>query len=242
MTVDGNSSLTKSSSLLSSSIVIMATLIPQFLLPRGYSPIARLSLPLSKPCPRLLPCRYASTSIPEPRTIRLEKPAKFNPPSHGKRLKASLPRHFGPQLTQQQKVEQAKKKYPRMMPPPGTFMFWFLTSRGLHMFISLVRKFFTCYYDLLLFLAGVMLTAIPIRARWSSLLHSPPMRIGNAPLFSAHNFRRLPPSYHIPLRPLAKLTKYGAWMSLAEARRRRQSGGRMWRMCKSGVHIGGRMG
>ncbi|KAF6230405.1 hypothetical protein HO133_004747 [Letharia lupina] len=67
----------------------------------------------------------------------LEKPTKFNPPSHGKRLKQQIPRHYGPQLTGEQRNEQQTKKYPNMMPAPGTFMHWFLTSRGIHTFISL---------------------------------------------------------------------------------------------------------
>ncbi len=85
---------------------------------------------------RLPTFRHASASAPK--TIRLEKPTKFVPPSHGKRLKQQILRHYGPQLTQTQKAEQATKKYPNMMPPPGTFMFWFLTSRGIHTFISMV--------------------------------------------------------------------------------------------------------
>lgn len=87
--------------------------------------------------PNSLPSRcYASTNTPK--TIRLEKPEKFVPPSHGRRLKQQIPRHYGPQLTQTQKTEQATKKYPHMMPPPGSWMFWFLTSKGIHTFISLV--------------------------------------------------------------------------------------------------------
>lgn len=85
---------------------------------------------------RVLPiCRNASATSSKPRV--LEKPTKFNPPSHGKRLKQQIPRQYGPQLTVEQKTEQESKKYPNMMPAPGTFMYWFLTSRGIHTFISL---------------------------------------------------------------------------------------------------------
>ena len=119
----------------------MAATIPRFLLPRGPSPVAlrprsvlRLPLPVRHPLPN---CRHASASASKPRV--LEKPTKFNPPSHGKRLKQQIPRHYGPDITQAQKSEQQTKKYPNMMPPPGSFMFWFLTSRGIHMFITLVR-------------------------------------------------------------------------------------------------------
>ena len=85
---------------------------------------------------RLPSYRYVSTNTARP--IRLEKPIKFVPPSHGKRLKQQIPRHYGPELTQTQKTEQATKQYPHMMPPPGTFMFWFLTNRTIHVFITLV--------------------------------------------------------------------------------------------------------
>lgn len=122
----------------------MSSSIPRFLLPRGYTfpyHVNASALRPSRPIHQTLPaCKHASTTTPTPKVIRLEKPAKFNPPSHGKRLKQQIPRHYGPQLTQEQKVEQKTKKYPRMMPPPGTFMFWFLTSRGIHTFISLVRS------------------------------------------------------------------------------------------------------
>lgn len=121
----------------------MNALIPRFLLPRGYL-YSPSQLPNVAKAPRtarvrLPACRFASTGTPK--TIRLEKPAKFVPPSHGKRLKQQIPRHYGPELTQTQKTEQATKKYPNMMPPPGTFMFWFLTSRGIHTFITLVGLF-----------------------------------------------------------------------------------------------------
>ena len=127
----------------------MSTPIPRFLLPRGYMlPYAQSarSVKPSQVAHRTLPaCRNASASTSKPRV--LEKPTKFNPPSHGKRLKQQIPRQFGPQLTVEQKSEQQTKKYPKMMPPPGTFMYWFLTSRGIHTFISLVRSYLNHYFD-----------------------------------------------------------------------------------------------
>lgn len=85
---------------------------------------------------RTLPiCRNASASTSKPRI--LEKPTRFNPPSHGKRLKNQTPRQYGPQLSKEQVTKQQTKKYPNMMPAPGTFMHWFLTSRGIHTFITL---------------------------------------------------------------------------------------------------------
>lgn len=120
--------------------------IPRFLLPQGhlYTPYRPLRIIKAQRTARnpLPTCRHASASaVGTPKTIRLEKPAKFVPPSHGKRLKQQIPRHYGPRLTETQKTEQASKKYPNMMPPPGTFMFWFLTSRSIHTFITLVSPY-----------------------------------------------------------------------------------------------------
>ena len=127
----------------SSSPATMSAPVPGFLLPRGYLlPYIQLARPIKRPqvARHTLPiCRNASASTSKPRV--LEKPTKFNPPSHGKRLKQQIPRQYGPQLTGQQKTEQETKKYPNMMPPPGTFMYWFLTSRGIHTFFSLVIRY-----------------------------------------------------------------------------------------------------
>ena len=122
------------------SAIDMNVPIPRFLLPRGYIfPFAQSPNSLRPPriSFRTQPiCRNASASTSKPRV--LEKPTKFNPPSHGRRLRRQTPRQYGPQLTVEQKVEQETKKYPNMMPSPGTFMYWFLTSRGIHTFICLV--------------------------------------------------------------------------------------------------------
>ena len=119
----------------------MSATIPRFLLPRGYllssSRLPRLVKEPQIPYRTLPICRNASASTSKPRV--LEKPTRFNPPSHGKRLKQQIPRQYGPQLTGEQKTEQRTKKYPNMMPAEGTFMHWFLTSRRIHIFISLVR-------------------------------------------------------------------------------------------------------
>lgn len=121
----------------------MSAPIPRFLLPRGYALPCPISTAIRRPWysdgQRYPLCKRASTNAPPPKIIRLEQPAKFNPPSHGRRLKQQIPRHYGPALTQQQKVEQKTKKYPNMMPPEGSFMYWFLTNRGIHLTISLVR-------------------------------------------------------------------------------------------------------
>jgi len=119
----------------------MSVIRPRFLAPKGHlRPLIHCShvSGASRTAHLRVPqCRYASADA-VPKTIRLEKPAKFVPPSHGKRLKQHVPRHYGPELTQTQKTEQATKKYPNMMPSPGSFMHWFLTNRSIHSSISLV--------------------------------------------------------------------------------------------------------
>lgn len=88
----------------------------------------RLILPLN---------RSATTAPPPPKPRVLEKPERFNPPSHGSRLKR--PRQYpGPPLSQKERQAQQTRKYPHMMPAEGTWMFWFLTNRAVHLYITLV--------------------------------------------------------------------------------------------------------
>lgn len=69
----------------------------------------------------------------------LEKPDRFRPPSHPQKLRSPAPiRHYGPSLSAEERAAQRKRKYPNMMPPEGSFMFWFLTNRTIHMWIPLV--------------------------------------------------------------------------------------------------------
>ena len=122
------------------SMVTTSVSIPRFLLPRAnylLRPRTRLLPPTSNPHSALV--RHASNSQPSSsKPLVLEKPAKFNPPSHGARLPRKKPRNYGSAPTEQQKHEMKTKKYPNMMPPEGSFMHWFLTNRWLHTWISLV--------------------------------------------------------------------------------------------------------
>ncbi|KAI0396004.1 hypothetical protein F5Y17DRAFT_163393 [Xylariaceae sp. FL0594] len=102
-------------------------------------PVASASASASEPAP-------TSTSpdpTPAPRTtpakkpLVLEKPERFNPPSHGSRLPRSTPRHYGGPLTSEELKFQATKSYPGLPPPPNTWSHWFINSRGLHTFITL---------------------------------------------------------------------------------------------------------
>ena len=133
-----------------------AAVIPRFLLPRGaltthFQPQAILTFPISARR-TLLPCRHASKKSSPSKPIVLEKPTKFNPPSHGARLKSKAPRQYpGPPLSAEQLEEQKTKRYPHMMPPEGSFMHWFLTNRSIHMWITLVWLTLSCYFPHFLF-------------------------------------------------------------------------------------------
>ena len=121
------------------------TVIPHFLLPRGellFRPrVPRLSRSIykqesNKTRPQ---CRFASSKNQNPKV--LEKPLKFNPPSHPQRLVRSAPRQYpGPPLSSEQIEAQKTKQYPNMMPPDDTWMHWFLTNRKIHIYITLVRS------------------------------------------------------------------------------------------------------
>ncbi len=75
--------------------------------------------------------------------IVLEKPAKFNPPSHGARLPrktATGPasRHYGGDLSATEAQAQKTKEYPGTMAPEGTWWHYFWNSRRIHMTITVV--------------------------------------------------------------------------------------------------------
>lgn len=112
------------------------TVIPRFLLPLQ-GPLWRgVRIPLSQN----IRIRYASSADKPQKPIVLEKPARFNPPSHGSRLKRSAaPRHYGPELTTSEVAAQGKKHYPGMMAPEGSWSHWFWHSRLLHTVITMVR-------------------------------------------------------------------------------------------------------
>ncbi|KAK7416265.1 hypothetical protein QQX98_005336 [Neonectria punicea] len=118
------------------------TIIPRFLLPLQ-GPLWRgVRIPLSQN----IHIRFASSSSKSSspaKPIVLEKPARFNPPSHGSRLKRnSVPRHYGPELTDAERFAQGQKNYPGMMAPEGTWAHWFWNSRLLHTIITMGTLFF----------------------------------------------------------------------------------------------------
>ncbi|KAF4777178.1 hypothetical protein HER10_EVM0012147 [Colletotrichum scovillei] len=127
------------------------TLLPRFLLP-ALSPMWRVAATSTgRPAVTgasaalrrnaVWTIRYASskpTKAGQKGPLILEKPAKFNPPSHGARLpKNNGPKHYGGPLSGQEVRAQRTREYPGMMAPEGTWAHWFFNSRKVHLFISL---------------------------------------------------------------------------------------------------------
>lgn len=129
--------------------------IPRFLLPQS-GPVwrrANLGNRLRNPEALRLVVRYyassnaAKTGRPsqqrqKQKVIVLEKPDKFNPPSHGARLPSKNrppQQHYGGPVSGDEAAAQRKKDYPGLPPPQGTWSHWFWHSRGLHATITMVR-------------------------------------------------------------------------------------------------------
>ncbi|TQN67683.1 hypothetical protein CSHISOI_07761 [Colletotrichum shisoi] len=123
------------------------TLLPRFLLP-ALSPMWRAAAtPTARPAAAALrrtavwTIRYASskpTGAGQKGPLILQKPTKFNPPSHGSRLpKKNVPKHYGGPLSGQEARAQRTREYPGTMAPEGTWAHWFFNNRKIHLFISL---------------------------------------------------------------------------------------------------------
>jgi hypothetical protein len=81
----------------------------------------------------------SSSSKPVPKSRLLEKPTRFNPPSHPARLpRRNRQPAFTVPLSAKEKAQQKTKQYPHMMPPEGSFFHWFLTNRTIHVWITMV--------------------------------------------------------------------------------------------------------
>ncbi|KAH8601008.1 hypothetical protein B0O99DRAFT_296032 [Bisporella sp. PMI_857] len=119
----------------------LTTSIPRFLLPQR-SAIWRTRLPI--PTTSTIVVRHASTkkkSNDGSKPLVLEKPTKFNPPSHGSRIKKAPRNYPGPNLTAEEAQIRKTKRYPNMMPAEGTFMHWFIHNRSIHLYICLGTLF-----------------------------------------------------------------------------------------------------
>ncbi|TLS25357.1 hypothetical protein PpBr36_07175 [Pyricularia pennisetigena] len=134
--------------------------VRRFLLPRGTRPLRRvphhgtsLRSGLNSSAVSETPAhvRFGSTIKPPtaakpqqqqepPRHTVLEKPEKFNPPSHGARLPKkgyAPPRTYGGDLSAEQIKIQNTKDYPGMPPPQGSMAHRIIHNRRLHAFISI---------------------------------------------------------------------------------------------------------
>ncbi|KAK8086338.1 hypothetical protein PG994_001312 [Apiospora phragmitis] len=96
--------------------------------PAAPEPVAKAPPPAAAPKP--------ATANPS-KPIVLEKPEKFNPPSHGARLPRSVPKHYGGALGSEELMAQKTKEYPGLPPPPNTWSHWFINNKHIHMFITL---------------------------------------------------------------------------------------------------------
>jgi len=84
----------------------------------------------------------SSTSTkPKPRV--LEKPERFNPPSHGAQLprKNGMPRHYGGDLSKEEVLTQIRKEYPGLMAPSGSLAYRVIYSKWVHLTITIVSSF-----------------------------------------------------------------------------------------------------
>jgi hypothetical protein len=92
---------------------------------------------------RFTTCRPSPAARP-PRTkpATLAQPDRFRAPSHPAARRPARPRkrlYYGAEPTVEQRATFESKQYPYSFPPPKTFMHWFLTTRSVHVWISLVR-------------------------------------------------------------------------------------------------------
>ncbi|KAK6197737.1 hypothetical protein LQW54_010641 [Pestalotiopsis sp. IQ-011] len=98
---------------------------------------AKAATPKLSKTPDPAASRKAVTPDPS-KPLVLEKPERFNPPSHGARLPRSTPRHqYGGAPTAEEIQAQKTKDYPGLPPPPTTWSHWFINNRHIHMFITL---------------------------------------------------------------------------------------------------------
>ncbi|KAL2753720.1 hypothetical protein ACRALDRAFT_2044063 [Sodiomyces alcalophilus JCM 7366] len=127
------------------SSITSATLPPRFLLP-ALSPMWRAAAArvprktTTTAAAAATTFRHASTQSGSPsgKTPILEKPARFNPPSHGARLPRNTgPKHYGGALSDAELRAQSRKHYPGMLPPQGTKAHSFIHSRSIHLIITL---------------------------------------------------------------------------------------------------------
>ncbi len=138
-------------------------------MPPKIATIPRFLLPQTGAIWRNQIIRNATTKSKAGKPLVLEKPAKFNPPSHGSRITKGPPRYqyAGPQMTEEERAAQARKQYPNLMPPEGTFMYWFINNKSIHLYITMV--WFLCKQVITQIL--IVLSGRSIITRIHSLVH-----------------------------------------------------------------------
>ncbi|GAB1313259.1 Major facilitator superfamily protein [Madurella fahalii] len=110
--------------------------IPRFLLPQSGLIWRRVPTSAAS-APRHIFLRLSSSSSKPAGQRVLEKPERFNPPSHGSRLpRKTTPRHYGGDLSDDEVKVQRQTDYPGMMAPQGTWAHWFFHSRWIHVAIT----------------------------------------------------------------------------------------------------------
>lgn len=118
--------------------------IPRFLLPQSGRIWRRANLGKNLRSSDLSSVRYASSVSKDAKgnPIVLEKPERFNPPSHGARLprknRPQQQQHYGGSLSAEDLAAQRKKEYPGLPAPEGTWGHWFWNSRAVHLSITMV--------------------------------------------------------------------------------------------------------
>ncbi|KAK4212854.1 hypothetical protein QBC37DRAFT_424101 [Rhypophila decipiens] len=117
--------------------------IPRFLLPQRGLIWRRIPASHTTPGPVLIRFASSSTSKTSAKAAKkplvLEKPERFNPPSHGARLpkKGGIPKHYGGTLSEAEFAKQQAAHYPGMMAPEGTFEHKFWHKPWIHTVIAL---------------------------------------------------------------------------------------------------------
>ncbi|KUI58745.1 hypothetical protein VP1G_06009 [Cytospora mali] len=117
--------------------------IPRFLLPQSGRIWQRANLGNKLRSSDLSAVRYASgvSRDAKGKPIVLEKPERFNPPSHGARLprktRPQQHQHYGGSLSPEDIAAQKRKEYPGLPAPEGTWGHWFWHSRAIHLSITM---------------------------------------------------------------------------------------------------------
>ncbi|KAK3315042.1 hypothetical protein B0H66DRAFT_481030 [Apodospora peruviana] len=114
------------------------TSVPRFLLPQSGLIWRRIPTTAGTAGGHRILLRFASTTKDKSNQRVLEKPERFNPPSHGARLpRNTTPRHYGGDLGAAEVQAQKVKEYPGLRPPPGSWGSKYWENPWIHAFVAL---------------------------------------------------------------------------------------------------------